>query len=954
MRKDGFRIKLLRKEDLPNVHKAFHFRGLDTQFALHGHVIDIKFAGHNPVSEIQVQYEDEAVWYENYFLGDDESKWVNEVYPVRRVRLKNVYPGIDFVAYTQGESVEFDWIVNPGASPAQIALDFEGQDSFSFENGGIQAHTSVGDFGLKKPLAYQDQNPIECMYMPGGHGNAFGINLWGQKYDKNKPLVIDPVLVFSTYSGSRGDNFGYTATYDSGGHLYAGGIIDIEQGAYPVTTGAFQFIYGGSGPATAPVWLPCDASLSKYKPDGSALVWASYLGGTSNEYPHSLGLDDKNNLLVFGTTLSKDFPVPKKTAYDTTNGGGHDIYVVKISADGKKMLAGTYLGGVRDDGINSGALHFNYADDFRGDIISDANGNIYIASCTKSGNFPITAGAAQSGYKGGLESVVVSLNSDLSAVNWSTFLGGTGDDAAYSIKMDDSSHIVIGGATSSVNFPTKGNVLNPNYQGGRADGYVLKLTSDSGKLLESTYWGTAEYDQIYFVDLDIKNKIYITGQTEGTVSRTPGTYGKNGTTQFIGRLTNALDAEEFITTFGNRSGQPELSPCAFLVDKCYNIYFSGWGSFVGVGNAGTTQGLEITPNAFQKTTDDNDFYLIVLGKDAKNLIYATYFGGDSSEDHVDGGTSRFDKRGVIYQSVCSSCPNDPPGLNDFPTTPGSAFPINVSYRCSNASFKFDFNITYAVEANFTANPTKICSPDTIFFYQTSTYGKKFIWDFGDGGKASIANPFHVYTSSGKYTVKLVVIDSGSCNVTDSHSLVVEVLAGPDAKVTYLTDPCAAAVNFKITGNNVANIQWDLGDGTMKNEKEFSHTYIPGNYKVKVSFSHPTTGCKDSVFKNISINKDSAQDIFLANVFTPNGDSKNECFRVYGLSKDCDAADLKIFNRWGELIFHTDDLTECWNGKVNNTGPDLPEATYFYQIIVFKKGSNKIKDKIISGSINLIR
>lgn len=953
LRKDGFRIKLLNKADLPNVHKAFHYRGIDTQFTLHGHVLDCAFQNHNPIEKIEVLYEDEAVWYENYFLGNNPDKWVTEVYPVRRIRLKNVYPNIDFVAYTKGEEVEFDWIVNPGASPADIKLTINGQDSLSWEGGAMHAHTSVGDFEMNKPLAYQGQTPVECGYMPYGHGHSFGFNVWNMQWDKTKPLIIDPVLVFSTYSGSRGDNFGYTATYDTGGHLYAGGIVDTLQGAYPVTMGAFQFVYGGRGPVQAPVWLPCDASLSKYKPDGSALVWASYLGGTSNEYPHSLGLDEKNNLLVFGTTLSRDFPVSKPTAYDTTHAAKHDIFVVKISADGKQLLAGTYLGGNSDDGINNGALHFNYADDFRGDIISDVNGNIYVASCTRSAGFPVTPNAAQTAYNGGLESVVVSLNSDLSVLRWSTFVGGSGDDAAYSLKLDNNDNIIVGGATSSLDFPTKGTVLHSSFQGGNSDGYVLKLTSDSGKMLESTYWGTDEYDQIYFVDLDEKNKIYITGQTAGTINRTPGTYGKNGTTQFIGRLTNDLDATEFITTFGNRTGTPELSPCAFLVDKCYNIYFSGWGSFVGIGNAGTTQGLEVTPNAFQKTTDNNDFYLIVLNRDAKNLVYATYFGGDSSEDHVDGGTSRFDKRGVIYQSVCSSCPNNPPGLNDFPTTPGSAFPVNVSYRCSNASFKFDFNITYAVEANFTAAPRKICNPDTIFFYQTSIYGKKFKWTFGDGGTSSALNPYHIYTSPGKYTVTLVVIDSGSCNVTDTHSLVVEVLPGPDAKISYNYDPCASKVAFKITGNNFNNLFVDLGDGTTQNSADFIHNYIPGNYTVKAVFAHPTSGCKDSISKNIAINKDSSQEIFLANVFTPNGDTKNECFRVYGLSKDCDAADLKIFNRWGELIFHTDDLTECWNGRVNNTGVEVPEATYFYQILVYRKGSKKT-DKVISGSINLIR
>lgn len=952
IRKNGFRIKMLESADLPNIHKAFHYRGIDTAFVIHGHTIDVAFQNSDADNQISVAFEEEAQWYENYFLGDDPKRWKSEIYPVKKIRLRNIYPHIDFIIYTKGEEVEFDWVVQPGGNPEDIRMQFTGQDSLVQNQGNIQAISSVGIFTIKKPIAKQFSEEFPCEFLKVGNQIGFHFTNTEKVWDKSIPLTIDPVLVFSTYSGSRGDNFGFTATYDTAGCLYAGGIVDIAQGTYPVTPGAFQTIYGGRGPAAAPVFLPCDVSISKYKPDGSALIYATYLGGKSNEYPHSLGLDEKNNLLVFGTTLSNNFPIPKNTAVDSGWNGGHDIYVVKLSANGTSMLAGTYLGGTQNDGINNGTLHFNYADDFRGDIISDGNGNIYVATCTRSPAFPSVNGM-QPVFAGGLDGVAICLNKDLSQIIWSTFLGGSNDDAAYSLKLDDSLNLFVGGGTSSSNFPMAGNGLNNTYLGGNSDGWVTKLSNDSGKLKSSTFYGTNAYDQIYFVDYDIKNQIYVTGQTEGQVNRTAGTYGKNNTTQFIGRLNNALDSEEFVTTFGYRSGAPELSPCAFLVDKCYNIYFSGWGSSVGVGNAGTSANLEVSSNAFQKTTDDNDFYLLVLGKDAKSLIYATYFGGDSSEDHVDGGTSRFDKRGVIYQSVCSSCPPAPPGLNDFPTTPGAAFPVNVSYRCSNASFKFDFNITYAVEAKFIAEPQKVCYPDTIFFYQSNTFGKTFKWTFGDGDSSNQVNPYHIYAEDGKYTVRLVVTDSGSCNVTDTFDLEVEVLTSPQIELQMKLDHCSSYVDFEVTGENMGNPEWDLGDGTKTSGTKVRHSYFPGNYSVKVIATHPVSGCKDSIEKPFLINKDSSNEIYLANVFTPDGDTKNDCYRVYGLSKECDESTLKIFNRWGERIYYSDDLTQCWNGKVENIGVDLPEGVYFYQIHIKSKDGEK-KDKYISGSVTLIR
>lgn len=945
--KQGFTIKMLHKDDLPNVHKAFHHRGKDTQFALRGHVLKVRFGGCNSGEKITTEQHGEAGYYENYFLGNDPSRWRAEIYPVSRIKLKNVYPGIDFMVYSKGEEIEFDWLINPGADASLIRMDLQGQNQLSLIEKSAVCETSVGQFIMKKPIAFQGEKPVACGFQRQQETLSFVVG----EYDKRKPLIIDPVLVFSTYSGSRGDNFGFTATYDSTGHLYAGGIVDTDQGAYPVTAGAFQTIYGGSGPVAAPVYLPCDVAISKYRPDGTGLVYATYLGGSSNEYPHSLCIDERNNLLVLGTTLSSNFPV-SAVAFDKTYNGNHDIYVAKLSSDGSTLLGSTYLGGTANDGINMGDLHYNYADDFRGDILADKRGNIYIASCTQSSNFPLQK-AAYGSLNGGLEAVVFSLNTNMSALRWSTYIGGNSDDAAYSIKLDDNANLFVGGGTGSSDFPIAGATYKTTYQGGRADGFVLKMNPDTGSLLKSTFWGTSNYDQVYFLDYDPDQNIYITGQSEGRITRSVGKYGKDNTTQFIGKLSNDLGSQRWVTTFGNRTGQPELSPCAFMVDQCYNIYFSGWGSDVGEGNAGTTSGLPVTADANQKTTDDADFYLLALSKDATNILYASYFGGNQSADHVDGGTSRFDKRGVVYQSVCASCPDNPPGLNDFPTTSGAAFPTNVSYRCSNASFKLEFGVSYFISSPFTATPNPVCMPGTMQFTVTIPgIRSRYFWDFGDGNTDTVVNPRHTYKAPGKYRVKLRMVDSSACNNVDSTFLDVEVLETPLALLLSESEPCSSEWKFKVEGQGLGDPYWDFGDSTNTNGLEVSHKYSPGIYELRVYITHPTTGCKDTLEKRISINADSLQDIRLANVFTPNQDGKNDCYRVVGLNKNCNTGSLKIFNRWGERIYFSENLEACWDGTVDNNKVWLPEGTYFYQIVL--KDKKDKKEKVISGSVNLIR
>ncbi len=227
-----------------------------------------------------------------------------------------------------------------------------------------------------------------------------------------------------------------------------------------------------------------------------------------------------------------------------------------------------------------------------------------------------------------------------------------------------------------------------------------------------------------------------------------------------------------------------------------------------------------------------------------------------------------------------------------------------------------------------------------------------MWSFGDGTTSTVANPSHLYLNPGKYKVKLRLIDTASCNKADSMELEVEVLAGPSGQLKIDTEPCSTLVKMEVDGKDFDTNEWDLGDGKTSTDKKLEHEYNPGKYDLKVILVNSSSGCRDTLKSTLNINADSLEDIRLANIFTPNFDGKNDCFKVIGLGKDCNPATLKIFNRWGERIFETDDMNECWEGRVDNGNLPLPEGTYFYQIIV--KGRDGKKGRVIAGSVNLIR
>ncbi len=636
----------------------------------------------------------------NYFTGNDPAHWASDVKAYTHIKYLDVYPHIDFEMLSTPQGLKYNFIVHPGANPADIKLRIKGADQLYIDKfGRLQMHTSLGDLIEERPQSFQDGKTIKTNYVLKNGLVTFNLQ---QPYHGNTDLVIDPKVVFSTFSGSQLDNFGYTATYDNSGNGYSGGTVFEDAFdptlKFPVTTGAFQMTYGGGVDTNPNIGeLSRDAGILKYTPDGSALVYCTFLGGRHNDQPHSMVVNSLNELVILGTTHSDNFPLGPNP-FDNVYNGEYDIFIAKLSASGGVLAGSTYLGGAADDGLNGklqnngrniSPLGYNYGDIYRGEVIVDENDNIYIASSTNSNNFPVLGGMP---YSAAYDGIIARFDAGLHTATWSSCIGGAGQDAAYGLALGLGTSLYICGGTNSNSLPLNG--LNKTFQGGTADGFLLHVNRVNCQPLQGTYVGTSEYDQTYFVQVDPSGNPYVAGQTRGAYPVTAPIYNNPNSGQFITKFLPDLSAIQRSMVFGTGTPIPNISPSAFLVDRCERIFFSGWGGNTNAmprGNGGRTTGLTKTNDAYQPVTDGSDFYLAVFSRNFDTLLYATFFGGISnananSHEHVDGGTSRFDKNGIVYQSVCGGCG----GNSLFPTSSTAWSRQNRSNNCNNALFKIDF------------------------------------------------------------------------------------------------------------------------------------------------------------------------------------------------------------------------------------------------------------------------
>ena len=728
----------------------------------------------------------------NYYRGNDSQKWVSGLEPVSQVRYEGVWDKINLVMDGRGRGtlkLKYDWVIEPGGDPSAIRLIHEGTEVSLREDGSIlHVMGEVGDAIEGTPFAYQFVGsrivPIECNYVISyNEDGTTEVGFEVGAYDHDLNLVIDPDLVFGTFIGATQANWGFTAAFDDAGRSITGAALwDGGMGTYPTTAGAISTTFAaGNG--------PFDIGISVFSADGTNLEYSTIAGGNGMDVSSSIVADSNGDFYVFGTTGSSNFPITAG-AYDVSfNGGptqnlggccffpgdfasGSDLFIMKFASGMTGLLSSTYVGGSGNDGINSGTmLNYNYGDVFRGEINVDDLDRVWVATVTSSTNFPIVNGPYVSYNGGGTDGVLFRMSPDLSTMEWSSYVGGSQADAAYGVQFTSTFEPVVCGGTRSTDYPA----LGTSYQfvfGGVVDAFVTRFPNAGGTPLASTYYGSPAYDQSYFVQLDDADNIYLFGQTEGDLPLSGTVYSASPNAgQFIACFDPNLQNLLWNTRVGNPNNQFEIdiSPTAFLVSDCGQIYMSGWGGGTNSGNSpfasfGGTAGMPSTGDAFQWNTDDSDFWLGMLNPGAETLIYGTFFGGLNSAEHVDGGTSRFDKNGTVYQAVCAGCG----GNDDFPTTPGAWSNTNDSFNCNLGLFKFELG-TISVDIDLVA-PEVICPDEPIQFINNSQGGGVYLWQFGDGAISDEFEPSHVYPSSGDWQVTLTVSDPLGCLQEQSATL----------------------------------------------------------------------------------------------------------------------------------------------------------------------------------------
>ncbi|MBM3441212.1 MAG: PKD domain-containing protein [Bacteroidetes bacterium] len=856
---------------------------------IHSHAYRVRFVGAGPARSVAEGQLQTGI---SYFLGDDPARWQSGLSSWQSVTYRDVYPGIDVRYYTLSGRLKYDIIVHPGADPAQVKLRYEGIEGLAVDKGELHVHTSVGDIRELSPYTYEvkdgSRRELRCRYRVKGHEMAFDV----QGHDRGARLVIDPTIVFSTFTGSTADNWGFTATPGLDGSFFAGGIVFGN--GYPATLGAISRNYLGAS-VTNPA-SSVNIGITRFSPDGRSRLYSTYLGGSGFDIPHSLIADPEGNLVLLGRTTSFNYP---SLGYVSPSRGSTDIVVTKINATGTALIGSAILGGSGQDGMNidpnfysvdCNPMVYNYGDNARSEVVLDDAGNVLFVSSAQSANFPMV-NAVQPTRGGSQDAVVVKMTPTLSSVLFSTYLGGSGNDAGFCIKVHPrNGDIYVAGPTLSTNFPGDHSGTLGLLHQGDIDGYVTILKPDGSGPLRSTYLGTPQIDIIYGLHFDASGYPYVMGISQGSWPVLNASAFYPNARQFISKLRPDLSGYEFSTVFGSSSSVPNISPVAFLVDRCENLYVSGWGGQIdpcstpGCYDRRTAgpAGMYISPDG-RPTRDNRDFYFIVLEKNAARVLYASCFGQTGGgTDHVDGGTSRFDSRGFIYQSVCANCGRNDPCSGSPPAPVTAAFPVlsavapsNLSSNCNLAAVKiaFDFDgvkasLQVAIDGDI--RDTSGCLPLKVDFKDTIGTAKSYEWEFNDGSPrvtTTVPSYTHTFNRPGFYRVMLIGKDPTKCIQFDTVYRNIRVgidKAVPDFLQEKLLPCTLLAYRFDnrtpvIPGKPFSpqSFVWDFGDGSprvVSGLNAVSHTFpAPGSYTVKLLLTD-TLYCNtpDSVSRSVSL------------------------------------------------------------------------------------------------------
>ena len=546
----------------------------------------------------------------NYFTGNDPEKWKTNIPTYQSVIYKDIYKGVDMKFYGNNRQMEYDIIVKPGTSPSRVQLLYQGIEELKVtEEGNLEVSLKEGNIVQKKPYVYQEINgkrvevagkfkihnsksETQNSTLVSRHTKHFAYGFQVASYNKNYPLVIDPTLVYSTYLGGSGTDYGKSIAVDSNGNAYITGYTSSSN--FPIASA----IYG--------TYKAEDAFVTKINTSGNSLVYSTYLGGWRTDRADGIAVDASGNVYITGYTNSFDFPMKNPLSTGKMNIGGQtDAFVTKIDASGS-LVYSTYLGGDEPD--------------YGWGIAADTSGNAYVTGFTISVNFPTTASAFNRTFNGWREAFVTKIDASGSSYVYSGFLGGISYDEGYGIAVDTAGNAYVTGYTNSSNFPT----VSPIYAAKSAflDAFVTKIAASGSSIVYSTFLGGNGYDYGYGIAVDTAGNAYVTGRTASTTFPTASPiygYLSGSWDAFVTKINDTGSSLVYSTYMGGSSS-----------DSGYSIAVDPEGNGYITGSTGSTNFPTASAIYGSKKRND-DAFVTKIDSTGSSLVYSTFLGGNSTD-----------------------------------------------------------------------------------------------------------------------------------------------------------------------------------------------------------------------------------------------------------------------------------------------------------------------------------
>jgi hypothetical protein len=594
----------------------------------------------------------------NYLIGNDSSAWQTDVATFSKVEYKDVYPGINLVYYGNQQQLEYDFVVNPGANPSTIALNFVGVDNIEIdEDEAVNLRIGSANVRLQKPIIYQEilgaKKPIMGSYILLENSQVgFQVNA----YDLTRPLIIDPVVIYSTFWGGSSGEAAHSVITDLDGNVYITGVTSSPDFPVQNPLKTYENEFG-------------DVFVSKLSADGSSLLYSTYLGGSNEDIAFGIGVDSLNNIFVAGSTESDNFPMQNPT--QSTRGGQPDAFVLKLNSLGSAIVYSTYLGGALDDAARA--------------IEVTSDGSAYVTGFTASLDFPVL-NAFQDTNRGRVDGFVTKFDS-VGVPGFSTYLGGSGDDGATGIAIHDvTGDIYVAGGTESTNFPVS-NAYQPIHNGAN-DIFVSRFNSSFDTIVYSTYVGGAGSEVASDIAIDLEGNAYVAG------SESPGPGGFPMVNAF--QPTHYGDFEGVVFKLSSSGSSLIYSSYlgGTLGDQVHGIAVN---DDQEVYLTGSTQSKADFPviNAFQPESGDascqaacggKDAFITRVSADGSHLLSSSYVGGVGADEAWD---LTVDPQGdviMVGQTFAFSSTQNFPTYNAYDPTfggPIDAFIVKVSPLDSN-------------------------------------------------------------------------------------------------------------------------------------------------------------------------------------------------------------------------------------------------------------------------------